>query len=143
MGLYEYIVSLILVQAFSAFGVFVLRQNMMSIPDSLCEAPKIDGCGPFAIYWRIILPLTKIGLVTLTVLTFNYVWNDYFGPMIYLDRAIKRTIQLGLATFLRQYDRDYGAIMAGTCISIIPVIVVYALAQKRIIEGVAFTGVKG
>ena len=124
--------------------MFVLRQNMMSIPDSLCEAPKIDGCGPFAIYWRIILPLTKIGLVTLTVLTFNYVWNDYFGPMIYLDRAIKRTTSSSASP--RSCGNTTGITgpsWQGACISIIPVIVVYALAQKRIIEGVAFTGVKG
>jgi multiple sugar transport system permease protein len=143
LGLYDTHLSLILIQAFSAFGVFVLRQNMLSIPDSLCEAPKMDGCGPFATYWRIILPLTKVGLVTLTLLTFNYVWNDYLGPMIYLDKEVNRTIQLGLATFKRQYDRDYGAIMAGTCISIIPVVILYAFAQKQIIEGVAFTGIKG
>lgn len=143
LGLYDNHLSLILTGAFSVFGVFILRQNMMSIPDSYSEAARIDGAGAFAIYWRIILPLTKNGLMTLIVLTFNSVWNDYMGPMIYLDSDVNRTIQLGLATFKREFDTDYGAIMAGTVISLIPIVIVYVIAQKYIVEGVAFTGVKG
>ncbi len=143
LHLYDNHLSLILTGAFSAFGVFVLRQNMLSIPDSLNEAAKIDGCGPVGIYWRIILPLTKTGLATLTVLTFNNVWNDYMGPMIYLDKDTNRTIQLGLATFKRQFDTDYGAIMAGTVISLIPVVIIYVVAQKYIVDGIAYSGVKG
>ena len=143
LHLYDNHLSLILTGAFSAFGVFVLRQNMLSIPDSLNEAAKIDGCAPVGIYWRIILPLTKTGLATLTVLTFNNVWNDYMGPMIYLDKDTNRTIQLGLATFKRQFDTDYGAIMAGTVISLIPVVIIYIVAQKYIVDGIAYSGVKG
>lgn len=143
LHLYDNHLSLILTGAFSAFGVFVLRQNMLSIPGSLNEAAKIDGCGPVGIYWRIILPLTKTGLATLTVLTFNNVWNDYMGPMIYLDKDTNRTIQLGLATFKRQFDTDYGAIMAGTVISLIPVVIIYVVAQKYIVDGIAYSGVKG
>lgn len=143
LGLYDNHLSLILTGAFSAFGVFVLRQNMVSIPDSLCEAAKIDGCSPFGIYLKIIVPLTKNGILTLIVLTFNSVWNDYMGPMIYLDSDAKRTIQLGLATFKRQYDANYGAIMAGTVISLIPIVIIYMIAQKYIVDGIAYSGVKG
>lgn len=143
LDLYNTHESLILMQAFSAFGVFVLRQNMLSIPDSLHEAAKIDGCSTFGIYARIILPLTKNGLATLTVLTFNNVWNDYMGPMIYLDSDNLKTIQIGLAAFKQQYSTDYGSIMAGTVCSLIPVLIVYVLGQKQIVEGVAFSGVKG
>ena len=115
----------------------------LSIPDSLCEAAKIDGCGPFGIFTRIVLPLTKSGLATLIILTFNNVWNDYMGPMIYLDSDKNRTIQLGLATFKREFDTNYGAIMAGTVISLIPIVIVYVIAQKYIVEGIAYSGVKG
>jgi multiple sugar transport system permease protein len=135
--------SLIVLQAFSAFGVFLLRQNMLSIPDSLHEAAKIDGCGTFRVYWNIILPLTKTGLATLSVLTFNGIWNDYMGPMIYLDSDRLKTIQVALASFKEEYTANYGAIMAGTVISIIPVVIVYAFAQKYIVEGIAHAGVKG
>jgi multiple sugar transport system permease protein len=143
LGLYDNQLSLILIGAFSAFGVFILRQNMVTIPESVSEAAKIDGCGPFGIYLKIILPLSKTGLATLTALTFTSVWNDYMAPMVYLDSDMNKTIQLGLATFKRQFDTDYGAIMAGTVISLIPVIIVYAFAQKYIVEGVATTGIKG
>lgn len=143
MGLYDNHLSLILTGAFSVFGVFLLRQNMMAIPDSLCEAARIDGAGAFGIYRRIVLPLTRNGLITLTVLTFNSVWNDYMGPMIYLDKDINRTIQLGLATFKREFDTNYGAIMAGTVVSLIPIVIIYMVAQKYIVDGIAYSGVKG
>lgn len=143
LGLYDNHLSLILTGAFSAFGVFLLRQNMITIPDSLNEAAKIDGCGPFQIYTKIILPLSKSGLATLVILTFNNVWNDYMGPMLYLDSDKNRTIQLGLATFKREFDTNYGAIMAGTVISLIPIVIVYVLAQKYIVEGMMAGTVKG
>lgn len=105
LHLYDTHWSLILTGAFNVFSVFLLRQNMLSIPDSLAEAAKIDGCGPWGIYVKIILPLCKTSLATLVVLTFNSVWNDYMGPMIYLDTDSKKTIQLGLATFRRLFVR--------------------------------------
>ena len=143
LHLYDNHLSLILTGAFSAFGVFLLRQNMITIPDSLNEAAKIDGCGPVGIYLRIILPLSKGGLATLVILTFNNVWNDYMGPMLYLDSDLNRTIQLGLATFKREFDTNYGAIMAGTVISLIPIVIVYVAAQKYIVEGIVSGAVKG
>lgn len=143
LHLYDNHLSLILTGAFSAFGVFLLRQNMITIPDSLNEAAKIDGCGPVGIYLKIILPLSKGGLATLVILTFNNVWNDYMGPMLYLDSDLNRTIQLGLATFKREFDTNYGAIMAGTVISLIPIVIVYVAAQKYIVEGIVSGAVKG
>lgn len=143
LGLFNTHLALILLQGFSAFGVFILRQSMLSIPDSLTEAAKIDGCGWFRTYLTIIIPLTKTGLITLAILTFNTVWNDYMGPMIYLDSEKLFTIQIGLASFRQQFSADYGAIMAGAVSSILPVIIMYAVGQKHIVEGVAFSGVKG
>ncbi|MDR2044799.1 MAG: carbohydrate ABC transporter permease [Clostridium sp.] len=143
LGLYNTHLALILLKAFSAFGVFVLRQNMISIPDSLHEAAKMDGCGPVKTYLHIMIPLCKAGLATITILTFNDVWNDYMAPMIYLETGRLWTIQLGLATFQKEFSADYGAIMAGTVCSMIPIVLVYAAAQKYIIEGVAYSGVKG
>jgi len=143
LGLFNTHLALILLQAFSAFGVFILRQSMLSIPDSLTEAAKIDGCGTLRTYLTIIIPLTKTGLITLAILTFNTIWNDYMGPMIYLDSEKLFTIQIGLASFRQQFSADYGAIMAGAVSSIVPVILMYAIGQKNIVEGVAFSGIKG
>lgn len=143
MGLYNTHAALILIGSFNAFGVFLLRQNMLSIPGELNEAAKIDGCGVIRTYWNIIMPLSKGAVATLIILQFNQVWNDYLAPMIYLDSDSKKTIQLGLASFKQQYSADYGAIMAGTVCAVIPIIFVYAFAQKYIIDGMAHTGVKG
>ena len=143
LNLFNTHAALILLHAFSAFGVFLLRQSMLSIPNSLHEAAKIDGCSTFRVYWNIILPLTKAGLATLCVLTFNFMWNDYMGPMIYLNSDHLKTIQIALANFIEEYSANYGAIMAGTVISIAPVVAVYAIAQKHIIQGIAYAGIKG
>ena len=143
MGLYNTHAALILIGSFNAFGVFLLRQNMLSIQGELNEEAKIDVCGVLRTYWNVIMPLSKGAIATLIILQFNQVWNDYLAPMIYLDSDSKKTIQLGLASFKQQYSADYGAIMAGTVCAVIPIIIVYAFAQKYIIEGMAHTGVKG
>lgn len=143
LHLYDTHAALILIASFNAFGVFLLRQNMLSIPKELHEAAKIDGCGVFRTYWNIMMPLSKGGIATLIILCFNQVWNDYMAPMIYLDSDAKKTIQLGLASFRRQYSADYGAIMAGTVCSVIPIIIIYAFTQRYIVDSVAQTGMKG
>lgn len=143
LGFYDTHAALILIGSFNAFGVFLLRQNMLSIPGEMNEAAKIDGCGVLRTYWNIIMPLSKGSVATLIILSFNQVWNDYMAPMIYLDSDAKKTIQLGLASFKQQYKADYGAIMAGTVCAVIPIIIVYAFAQKYIIDGMAHAGVKG
>ena len=135
---------LIMFGSVSVYNMILIRTFCGStIPEELREAAKIDGCSTFGIYRKIILPLSQNGLATLTVLTFNSVWNDYMGPMIYLDSDRLKTIQLGLASFQQQFSADYGAIMAGTVCSVIPIIIVYSIGQKYIVEGVAFAGVKG
>ena len=129
--------------ATQGFFIYLMMNFINGVPTELDEAAKIDGCSTFGSYAKIILPLTRSGLAILTVLTFNNVWNDYMGPMIYLDSDKNRTIQLVLSTFKREFDTNYGAIMAGTVISLIPIVIVYVIAQKYIVEGIAYSGVKG
>jgi multiple sugar transport system permease protein len=143
LGLYQTHWAIILLQIFSPFGVFLLRQFMLGIPMELSQAAKIDGCSEFAIYARIIMPLSKPALATLFIFTFNFVWNDYLGPLIYLDADRLRTIQVGLSAFRTTYGASYGPIMAGTVCALLPVVLVYACAQKYVIEGIAFSGLKG
>ncbi len=135
--------SLVLLQAFSAFGVFLMRQYYMSIPEELSEAARIDGLSEYGIYFRIILPLTKPALATLTVLTFVGTWNDYMGPFIYLNSTELKTIQLGLRMFVSLYDAQYALIMAASLVSIIPIGIVFLLTQKYFVEGLATSGMKG
>lgn len=135
--------AIILLQAFSAFGVFLMRQFYQSIPDSLCEAARIDGMNEYQIYAKIMVPLSKPALSTLLIFTFVNTWNDFLGPMIYLTTIDKKTIQIGLRMFIGQYSSEYGLIMAASVISLIPVLVVFLALQKYFVEGVAAAGIKG
>jgi multiple sugar transport system permease protein len=143
MGLNDKLLAIICLQAFSAFGVFMMKQFYEDIPDELCEAARIDGMSEYGIYLKIMLPLSKPALSTLTIFTFVNTWNDYLGPLIYLKTESKKTIQLGLKMFISQYSSDYGLIMAGSVLSLIPVLIVFLCLQKYFVEGVASTGLKG
>lgn len=143
MGLNDKLLAMICLQAFSAFGVFMMKQFYEGIPSELCEAARIDGMSEYKIYAKIMLPLSKPALSTLTIFTFVGTWNDYLGPLIYLRTESKKTIQLGLKMFIGQYTSEYGLIMAGSVLSLIPVIIVFLCLQKYFVEGVASTGLKG
>jgi ABC-type sugar transport system, permease component len=135
--------SLILLQAFSAFGVFLIRQFYMSIPNSLIEAARIDGYSEYKIYTSIMLPLAKPALSTLTIFTFVGVWNDFMGPLIYINSEKLKTIQIGLRMFISQYSAEYSLIMAASLISLIPVLIIFLSLQRFFVEGVAASGIKG
>ncbi|MBO5372979.1 MAG: carbohydrate ABC transporter permease [Lachnospiraceae bacterium] len=143
MGLNDKLLAMICLQAFSAFGVFMMKQFYDGIPSELCEAARIDGMSEYKIYSSIMLPLSKPALSTLTIFTFVNTWNDYLGPLIYLRSEEKKTIQLGLKMFIGQYSSEYGLIMAGSVLSLIPVIIMFLCLQKYFVEGVAATGLKG
>jgi multiple sugar transport system permease protein len=135
--------SLILLQAFTAFGVFLLRQFFISIPNELIEAARIDGLSEYGIYFRIMLPLSKPALATLTIFTAVFVWNDFMGPLIYLNSESLKTIQLGLRMFIQQYSAEYSLIMAASLISLIPIVILFLAFQRFFVEGIASTGIKG
>lgn len=135
--------SIILLQAFGAFGVFLMRQYYQSIPDELCEAARVDGLSEYGIYWRIMLPLSKPALASLALLMFVTTWNDYMGPFIYLTSNDLWTVQLGLRSFVGQFDADYAMMMTGAVLSILPVVVVFLFGQRYFIRGIASTGLKG
>lgn len=142
-GLNDTHLAIICLQAFSAFGVFMMRQFYQGIPDELCEAARIDGMNEYQIWYKIMLPLSKPALSTLTIFTFVGTWNDFLGPMIYLKTEAKKTLQIGLRMFISQYSSEYGLIMAASVLSLIPVLVVFLSLQKYFVEGIAATGVKG
>jgi multiple sugar transport system permease protein len=135
--------ALIMLQAFSAFGVFLMRQFFISIPNDILDAARIDGLSEYGIYFRIMLPLSKPALATLTIFTAVFVWNDFMGPLIYLNSTDLKTIQLGLRMFIQQYSANYALIMAASLVSLIPMIVLFLTFQRFFVEGIATTGVKG
>ncbi|ADY67346.1 carbohydrate ABC transporter permease [Rhizobium rhizogenes] len=142
-GLNNTHLALIFLQAFTAFGVFLMRQFYMSVPNELCEAARIDGMNEYQIWAKIMLPLSKPALSTLTIFTFVTTWNDFLGPMIYLTKTELKTIQIGLRMFISQYSAEYGLIMAASVVALIPVLIVFLALQRFFVEGVASTGLKG
>jgi multiple sugar transport system permease protein len=143
LGLTNSFNALILLQAFGAFGVFLMRQYYMTIPDELCEAARIDGLSEYGIWARVILPLSKPALASLALLTFVNTWNDYMGPFIYLTSNRLWTVQLGLRSFVGQFDAEYAMIMTGSVISVVPILVIFLIGQRYFIQGIATSGMKG
>jgi multiple sugar transport system permease protein len=143
LGLGDSHLALILLQTFTAFGVFLMRQFFVSIPGELSEAARIDGLGEYGIFFRIILPNAKPALATLTIYSLVLVWNDFMGPLIYLSSEKLKTIQLGLRMFIAQYSAEYSLIMAASLVSLVPIILLFVFLQRFFIEGVATSGIKG
>jgi len=142
-GLSNTLWSIVALQAFGAFGVFLMKQYYESIPEELSEAARIDGLSEYSIWRRIVLPLSGPAVATLTLLTFVNTWNDYLGPLIYLrDRAIW-TVQIGLKSFVSQYDAEHALIMTGSVISVLPIALIFLLGQRYFVQGIASAGVKG
>jgi multiple sugar transport system permease protein len=127
----------------NAFFIFLLRQYMRTIPLDLDEAARIDGAGYFTIWWRIIVPLTLPSLIVVAVFTFLGTWNDFFGPLLYLDDQDQFTVALALATFVRRVGVRWNEMMAANLVAIIPVLLVYFFAQNKLIGGIASVGLKG
>ena len=142
-GLNNTHLAIICLQAFSAFGVFMMKQFYEGVPSELCEAARIDGLSEYGIWFRIMLPLSKPALSTLTIFTFVSTWNDFLGPLIYLTKTELKTIQIGLRMFISQYSAEYGLIMAASVVALIPVLIVFLSLQKYFVQGVASAGLKG
>ena len=143
MGLLNTLRAVFLPNLFSAFGTFLMRQFFMSIPQELEDAARIDGCSHGRIFVQIMLPLVKPGLLSLGILTLRFAWNSLMWPMIVNTSPDKMTLAAGLSYLQGQYITDYPSIMAGALLSIIPLIIIYAIFQKQFIEGIALTGIKG
>jgi len=126
-----------------AFGTFLLRQFFATIPQDLEDAARIDGCGRFRIFWRIVLPLSRPALVTLALFTFMAYWNDLLGPVIYLSSVEKATLTIGLANLQSGVlTTRYDLLMAGSVLSVLPILVLFAAGQKWFVRGIAMTGLK-
>jgi multiple sugar transport system permease protein len=135
--------ALVVPGLFSAFGVFLLRQFFLSLPKELEEAARLDGAGPARIYWSIVLPLARPGLVALAVLVLLWSWNDLFWPLVVNTDPEKMTLAAGLASLQGQFQTDYPVLMAGSLLASVPVIAVFVFLQRQFIQGIAQTGIKG
>ncbi|PFG34432.1 carbohydrate ABC transporter permease [Sanguibacter antarcticus] len=143
LGLSNTLWAMVALQAFGAFGVFLMKQFYESIPEELSEAARIDGLSEYAIWWRIVLPLSGPALATLALLTFVNTWNDYLGPLIYLRNPDIWTIQIGLRSLVSQYNAEYALIMTGSVLSVLPIAIIFLLGQRYFVQGIATSGLKG
>ena len=144
MNLVDTYWAVILPAAAGPLGVFLMRQFMMSIPDELLEAARVDGASEFYIFRRIVLPLSASALAALGILTFLPSWNALLWPLIVLTSEENYTLPVALAIFARgQFQADYGLLMAGAVVLVLPVIIVFLFLQKRFTQSVAMTGLKG
>ena len=143
LHLYDTHLGLILLGSFSIYGMFLLRQYMTTIPMALSESAQIDGAGHFTIFLKIILPITKPAIVTLMILKFVWTWNDYQNPLIFLSTESLFTIQLGMQKFMTEYTSYYSLLMTAAVCATIPLIIVFLIGQRYVIEGIAVGAVKG
>jgi len=142
VGLINSYWGLIIPAGASAFGIFLMRQFITTIPNDLIESARIDGCSEFRIYWTIILPLCKPVLAALGIFTFMGSWNAFLWPLIVMIKENMYTLPVALANLSGQYATKFGLLMAGAVVVVTPVIIVFILAQRYVIRGVAVTGLK-
>jgi multiple sugar transport system permease protein len=139
------LLSIIVLQAFGAFGVFLMKQFYESIPEELSESARIDGLSEYGIYRRIMLPLSVPAIASLGLLTFVNTWNDFLGPRLYLRTRPNFTIQVGLKVFQADATQgsQFGLLFAGSVISVLPIAIIFMLGQRYFVEGIATSGMKG
>ncbi|MGW9592811.1 carbohydrate ABC transporter permease [Streptomyces chartreusis] len=146
MGLIDTYAGLVLPFAAGAFGVFLMRQFMLQVPDELLEAARLDGAGEWYIFWRIVLPLVKPALATLTIFAFLGSWNNFIWPLIATNDPDKYTLPVALATFANDPNRTVaggnGMLMAGSLLVVLPVLLVFAVLQRHFTQGIATAGIK-
>jgi multiple sugar transport system permease protein len=135
--------ALILPSAFHALGVFLLRQFFLTLPRELEESAVMDGAGRLRILWQIILPLSRPAVATLVLFTFIREWNAFLWPLIATSSPDMRTVSVGLTLFIGQYGTEWHLLMAAASVTLLPTLVVFALAQRHYIEGIALTGFGG
>ncbi|MDH7480631.1 MAG: carbohydrate ABC transporter permease [Armatimonadota bacterium] len=126
-----------------AFFIFLLRQFFLTIPTELEDAAKIDGCSPFGVYWNVAIPLSKPALATVAVFSFMSHWNDFMGPLIYIQSMENKTLALGLASFKTLHGTEYHLMMAASVAVLLPVLIIFFSAQKYFVRGIVMSGLKG
>jgi multiple sugar transport system permease protein len=143
LGWFDTYLALIVPAGAGAFGVFLLRQFFLTIPNELQEAAQMDGCGALGVFRHVILPLARPALATLGIFTFMGAWNAFEGPLIFTDSLEMRTLPIGIAIFQGRYNTQYGPMMAAAVLATLPVTLAFLLFQRHIIKGISLTGLAG
>ncbi|MEK4250684.1 carbohydrate ABC transporter permease [Paenibacillus sp. FSL W7-1287] len=142
LGLYNSLLALIIPPAATPTGVFLLRQYLLSVPDELLEASRMDGANEWTIYWKVVLPLCKPILAALAIFSFMWRWDDFLWPLIGISDPKKYTVQLALSNFIGEFNVDWGSLLAMSVITMIPVLIVFLIFQKQLVSGMVTSGMK-
>jgi multiple sugar transport system permease protein len=143
LGWYDSLLALIVPGLFSALSTFLLRQYYRSIPMDLDEAARMDGASSLRIWWQVVVPLSWPVMAALTIFRFQTAWNDFLWPLVVTSSDKMRTIPIGLSYFVGQYSTAWNLLMAGSVLALLPVLVIYLLAQKTFVQGITMTGMGG
>ncbi len=143
IGLMDSFPGLIIPSVVSVFGMFLFRQSMMQIPDELLQAGRIDGCSEFGLYWNIALPVSRPMIGAFCLVSFMATWNSFLWPQIILHNRQLFTLPIGLTQLVGTYQQEYGVLMAGTLLSILPVVILFFVLQREFIAGLTAGAVKG
>lgn len=143
MNLLNTFTGLILPGATSVFGIFLMRQFMKGIPNEILESARMDGCGELRILWSIVLPLCRPALAAMTIFTFMGAWNEFLWPLIIMTKESKYTLPVALANLNGQHNTEWGLLMAGSLVVILPILVLFILMQKYFVKGMVLSGIKG
>ena len=142
VGFYNSLLGLIIPPAATPTGLFMIRQFLLSVPDSLLEAARIDGASEWKIFWRLIIPIAKPVISVLTIFSFMWRWNDYIWPLIAISDPKKYTVQLAISNFIGEYNVDWNSLLAMSVVTMIPVLIVFLIFQRNFVQGMVTSGMK-
>ncbi len=142
VGFYDSYLGLIIPPAATPTGLFMIRQFLLSVPDSLLEASRIDGASEFQIFWKVIVPISKPVISVLAIFSFMWRWNDYIWPLIVISDPRKYTVQLAISNFIGEYNVDWNSLLAMSVVTMIPVLIVFLIFQKNFVQGMVTSGMK-
>ena len=142
LGLYNNIWGLIIPPAATPTGLFIMRQYLLSVPDELMEAARIDGASEWHIFWKLIIPIAKPAMAVLAIFSFMWRWNDFLWPLIVISDPKKYTIQLAISNFMGQFNVDWNSLLAMSVVAMIPVLIIFLIFQKQFVQGMVTSGMK-
>jgi multiple sugar transport system permease protein len=143
LGLLDTYLGILAPDLVSVFGVFLMRQAIEVVPGDYLDAARIDGCGEFGIFWRVVLPMVKPALATLVIIKFMWSWNEFFWPLVVVNSPTMKVVTMGLMSFTNMYFIEYNLATAAAVLSIVPILVIFLTLQRWIVRGVVMSGLKG
>ena len=143
LGLLDTYLGILAPDLVSVFGVFLMRQAIEAVPDDYLAAARIDGCNEWAVFWRVVVPAVAPALATLAIIKFMWTWNEFFWPLVVVNSPAMKTVTLGLIGFTNMYFIEYNLVTAAAVLSVLPILIIFLVLQKWVVQAAVMTGLKG